>query len=354
MLIELLEHPDPKFVYSVQEALYLRMPDPILEKKLHGRNFFDTDNVPVRTYLRDKSWRPEFAAAVRKHARQCLATRDEARLFRGAFMLSCIGTAEDLPDVIAAFDFAVKDAQGKPINPDRYPRPPGACGELRRAAQMLVDRGIPVIDKPESSGEKILFVEKIHRNEKYRPEGWETTFLDILKDRMDYVREVALSCCPAPLPDSFKATIAERIVDPHIDVQIAALALVERTASANGSRRYRGVRKAEEHWLQNAVGNAASCLCDELEYIELYVELIDDPTKAKNAVERLTCILRDGGSQSLGTDVNTPEKRQRCKATWLKFVRENRDKLKEKEPFSLKDPIPIAELFPGIRFSDRE
>lgn len=255
VLIESLEHPDPKFVYSVQEALYLRMPDPILDKKVHRRNFFDTDNVPERTYLRDKSWRPEFAVAVHKHARQCLATRDEARLFRDAFMLSCIGTAEDLPDFIAAFDFAVKDAQGKPINPDRYPRPPGAYGELRRAAQMLVDRGIPVINKPKSSGEKILFVEKNHRNEKYRPEGWETTFLGILKDRMDYVREVALSCCPAPLPDSFKAAIAERIVDPHVDVQIAALALVEKNRLGEWKPAViEAFRKAEEHWLQNAVG----------------------------------------------------------------------------------------------------
>ncbi len=53
---------------------------------------------------------------------KCLAKRDEASLFRGAFILSCIGTAEDLPEFKAAFDFAVKAGQGKPIDKNRYPR----------------------------------------------------------------------------------------------------------------------------------------------------------------------------------------------------------------------------------------
>jgi hypothetical protein len=355
VLIELLDHPDPKFVYAVQEALYLRMPDPILDKKLHARNFFDNDSVEPRIYLRDKSWRPEFAEPVRKHAIKCLAKRDEASLFRGAFMLSCVGTAEDLPDFIAAFDFAVKDAQGKPIQGGRYPRSPGACGELRRAAQMLVDRSVPVADKPKTSGEKILFVEKISRDQNFRPEGWETTFVSILKDEMDYVREVAVGCCPTPSSDAFKKVIAERMRDSHVDVQIAALRLVEKNPLPEWKPTVLEVfDKAEEEWLRNAVGNAAYYLCDRLECVEHYVGLIDDPKKAKKAVEELTFILRDGGSKSLGTDVETPEKRQKCKAAWVKFVAENREKLKQKEPFSLKDPIPIDDLFPGIKFYDRK
>ncbi len=70
VIIELLDSSDPKFVNKVQEALYLRMPDPLLDNKLHKRNFFDMENVEARTYLRDQSWRPEFAADVRKHVRK--------------------------------------------------------------------------------------------------------------------------------------------------------------------------------------------------------------------------------------------------------------------------------------------
>jgi WD40 repeat protein/HEAT repeat protein len=354
VLIELLDNPDPKFVYKVQEALYLRMPDPILDAKLHKRNVFDQEAVDHRTYLRDRSWRPEFAESVRKHARQCLAKRDVASLFRGAFMLSCIGTAEDLPDLIAAFDFAVKNTQGKPLEKG-YPRPPGACGELRRAAQMFVERGAPVSEAPKTSGEKILFVEKINRDKNYRPPVWEATFVSIMKDEMDYVREVALDRCPSPVPANLKSVIAERMRDAHVDVRIAALHLVEKNRLPEWKAPVlEALANADEEWLRNAAGNAAYQLCDRLELTERYVALIDNPKQSKFAVEALTFILRDGGSKSLGTDVDTPEKSQKCKAVWLKFVAENREKLKEKEPFSLKDPIPIANLFPGIHFYSRE
>ncbi len=88
--------------------------------------------------------------------------------------------------------------------------------------------------------------------------------------------------------------------------------------------------------------------------IERYVALIDDPERARYAVEALpSYIIRDIRGSSLGTDVDTPDKRQKCKAAWVKFIAANREKLRGKPPFSLKDPIPIEELFPGIRFSRR-
>ena len=163
-----------------------------MDKKLNKRNFFDNDSVEPRIYLRDKSWRPEFADPVRKHARKCLAKRDEASLFRGAFMLSCVGTAEDLPDFIAAFDFAVKEGQGKPLT-GCYPRRArrvraNCCGRPR----CLSTGAFPSVEMPKTSGERILFVAKVKRNKDYRPEGWEKTFVGIIKDEMDYVREVTL------------------------------------------------------------------------------------------------------------------------------------------------------------------
>ena len=56
-----------------------------------------------------------------------------------------------------------------------------------------------------------------------------------------------------------------------------------------------------------------------------------------------------GGSNGLALD--TPEKRRACREAWRRFLAENRDKLKHKRPFSLLDPIPKEELFPGYGFS---
>ena len=83
-----------------------------------------------------------------------------------------------------------------------------------------------------------------------------------------------------------------------------------------------------------AVDHAASYLCGRLELIELYVSLIDEPKKAKFAVEALTFVLRDDGGRSLSIEVQTPETIKKCKAAWVKLVAENREKLKEKKPFS--------------------
>ena len=305
---------------------------------------------------RDKSWRPEFADALRKYARNYLANHNEASLFCAAFVLRCVGTAQDLPDFIAGFDFAVKEAQGKSRAMERNRRPPGACVELLRAAEMFVDRGVPIADKPKTSGAKVLFVEKINRNKSYRPDGWETTFIGILRDEMNYVREVGLDCCPKPLPDAFKTVILERMRDPDVDVQIAALQMVDENSPPEWKPAVlEAFGKAEDFVHRCVVDQAAYHLCDRLEWIDLYVGLIDDPDKAKDAVEELDAvILRDGRSGSYGTDVDTPAKRQKCKAAWVKFVTENREKLKEKQPFSVNDPIPIDDLFPGITFSSRK
>ena len=355
LLIELLDHADAKFVYAVQEALYLRMPDPMLDGKLKKRNFFDADSVGPRTWLRDKSWRPEFAVAVRRHARACLAKRDEASLFRGAFMLSCLGTAEDLPDFVAAFTFAVKGAQGAKVEEGRYPRAPGACGELRRATQMLIASGVPVDSKPATSGAKLLFVEKIKHDPAYRPPGWEATFQAVLKDEMDYVREVAVSCLPDPTAEAFRGLVRERIVDPNPDVQIAALHHVHVNAPPEWKPAVlRVFGTAEEFWLRNAAEQAAHHLCSPLEYVELTVGLIEKPALAKSAVESLTCILRDAGSKNLGTDVDTPQKRQKCQSVWRDFVAANRERIERKDRFSIKEAIPLDDLFPGISFHGRE
>ena len=117
-------------------------------------------NMPIRgKYLRDKSWRPEFAPGVRAHARRCLTQKDDNSVFRGAFMLVCVGTHEDLPVILVAFNGAVAKADGKTLKDDEYPRPPFDLAELRRAVQMMLDRGAEVPVIPKTPGEKLLFVD---------------------------------------------------------------------------------------------------------------------------------------------------------------------------------------------------
>jgi WD domain, G-beta repeat len=354
VLIELLDSPDPKFVADVEQELYYRLPDPEVEGKVHRRNFFDSDDSDPRKYLRDKSWRPEFAVAVRAHARRCLAREDDANLYRGAFMLGCVGTVDDLPAVLAGFDVAIVAAQGKPLPEEHYPRPPHVCAELRRAVEMMVDRGAEVPAAPRTPGEKLLFAEAISRRDDFRPKDWERTFVGILRDRFDYVREAATQCVPEWCPAPIREVVPELLRDRHIDVRIAALHLAERLPQPEWKPAViEAFDRAYESWLLRAADGALYQHCSRVERIEVHIAKMGDPTPkmANEAVEMLTGIFHDARGGSNGINLNTTGKREACQEAWRKFVAANREKLEKRRPFSLYDDVPKEALFPGYTFS---
>lgn len=352
ILVELLDHKDPAFVAKVEEALYLRLPDPELDGQVQRRRFFDSDDSDPRKYLRDAAWRPEFAAAVRAHARRGLAKGDQANLFRGAFQLCCVGTAEDWPALRAAFDAALIATNGEPIPEDHYPRAPGACAELRRAVQMLVARQTVVPATPAPGADRILFVETIRRRREFRPPGWEAIYTAALRDPADYVRRVAVESLPDPIPAFARPLVPGLLADAHVDVQIAACQLVEKVKAPEWKAALlKTLAAAQETWLIRAARRAAHELCTQLEQLEAHVAKLDDPKAAAEALSGLTMIFHDSSGGSMGADLGTPEKRQACQAAWRQFLADNRERLTRPEPFSLRDPIPTKALFPGYQFS---
>jgi hypothetical protein len=354
VLVGLLDDPDPAFAANAEQELYYRLPDPELDGKVRRRNFFDEDDSDPRRYLRDRSWRPEFAAAVRAHARRCLARKDDANLYRGAFMLGCVGTVEDLPAVLAGFDVAVAAAQGRTLPEDHYPRPPHVCAEIRRAVQMMIDRGTAIPIAPRTPGERLLFVEAVSRRSDFRPPDWERTFIGILRDRFDYLREAAVQSVPEWCPKPIRDVMPEMLRDRHIDVQIATLHLVERLPQPEWKPAViEAFAQAEERSLLWAADAALYRLCSPVERIEVHIAKMGDanPKMATEAVERLTGIFRDHSGGSNGINLDTPEKRKACQDAWRRFVAANREKLEKRRPFSLHDDVPKADLFPGYTFS---
>lgn len=350
-LVELLDHQDAKFVAAVEEELYLRLPDPELDGQVHRRNIFESDDSDPRKYLRDASWRPEFAAAVRAHARKNLATADRTDRDRGAFMLCCVGTPEDWPALRKALDTALTANQGKPMADDDYPRPSIDCEEMRRAVQMLVVRGVVAPVGPTTGADRILFVEAINRRPDFRPPGWEVTYTAALRDPLPYVRRVAIDCLPEPLPEFARKLIPSLLADAHVDVQVAACRVAYTVKAPEWkSAVMKTLAEAQNSWLINAAGNAAYGLCTPLEHMEIYVNKLTDPKAAAESLSALKMIFRDSFSSSIGNHLKTPEQREACQAAWRRFIAEHREKLAKPQPFSLLDPIPLKELFPGYRF----
>ncbi len=203
-LIRLLDHKDAAFARQAAQTLNLRLPDPQLDGKIGGRNPFENAHEAHRRWLCERSWRPEFAPAVRKAGRELLLVRvDRVSLDCGAFILECLGEKEDLPSLAKALDWAVFRRNKQPLEEGIYPRPRGACQELLRTARMMSQRGISPPIPPRSSGEMILFATSIGARPQFRPADWEAIYARLLQAELPFVREVGLSNLPLPLPPGF-------------------------------------------------------------------------------------------------------------------------------------------------------
>ena len=127
------------------------------------------------------------------------------------------------------------------------------------AVMQLVERGVPVSDEPKSSGERILFAERIGRDPTFRPAGWESTFSGILTNEMDYVREVAVECCPMPAGAAFWKIIPERLRDRIVVLspgRVRAVQIQDRRVGPPGDERACGAGRIDprEHVELDVVG----------------------------------------------------------------------------------------------------
>ena len=107
-LIGLMNHRDPLVARDASRQLASRLPDPALDGRLPRRGPFNNEFEDPRRYLRDASWRPEFAAAVRSTAGQWLASDDATRVIQAAFMIEAVGTIADVPALSGALDRALE------------------------------------------------------------------------------------------------------------------------------------------------------------------------------------------------------------------------------------------------------
>jgi hypothetical protein len=354
-LIRLLDHKDASFARKATQTLNFRLPDPQLQGKLGKRNPFDNDHGTQRRWLAERSWRAEFAPAVRKAGRELLLVRvDTVSLRCGAFILECLGEKEDLPFLARALDWAAFRASKQPLEEDVYPRPRGACQELLRAARMMGLRGVAPPLPPRSSGEMILFAAAIGARPQFRPDGWEATYARLLQAELPYVREVGLGNLPIPPPPTLLKLLPALLRDKNIDVQIAACKVAGKVKNPElREPLLRVLESAREKWLFHAANDAAYELNLRLERINVLVSRLDEKGMAAACLERLaSIILSDLSSYSSltaeGLDVTAG---RACKATWLRFMREHGEELRVGKKFSLADPaFPRKELFPGFTF----
>src|SRR5262249_11945227 len=147
-----------------------------------------------RRYLRDASWRSEFAPSVRAAARRLLNSPDAQDVVQGAFMIEAVGETSDAASLSTALTEGLLKTVALPLERDVYPRPRGAMQELMRAAAMLTIRGAALPARLEEPGDLALWL--VAFGQGARPDGWRERFEAVLSHPIPYLREMALTRLP--------------------------------------------------------------------------------------------------------------------------------------------------------------
>lgn len=354
VLVKLLDHQDPALARSVAQTLNLRLPDPQLKGQLGKRNFFHNDQEEMRRGLVSRSWRAEFAPAVRKAGRRLLAQPDTTSLQCGAFILECLGQEEEIPALVKALGRAANQAKDLPLEKHTYPRPRGACQELMRAARMMGLRGVRPPSPPRSPGEMLLFAAAIGSNKSFRPPGWQTTYARLLRAEIPYVREIALVNLPLPPPDTLLGLVPGLLMDKNVDVQIAACRVAEKTKVPQLREPVLDVlATAREEILLGDAFNAACALAGRWDRIQVLVSRLDEKDVVPRCLEFLASdVLTEASRTGIpNSDMLNVATVRTCKAAWQQFLRDHEAELKAGKSFRLTDPaLPLAKLFPEFRF----
>jgi hypothetical protein len=344
-LIDLLNFADQSVARAAAQTLAMRLPDPALDGALGPRSPFLNDLQDPRRYLRNASWRQEFAPDVRAAARRLLDSPDTQDVVEGAFMLEAVGETSDAASLSAALTKGLLKTVSLPFESNIYPRPRGAMQELMRAAETLVTRGHTPPGRPEEPGDLALWLVAFGRGA--RPEGWQDRFAAILAHPISYLRELALTRLPLDTPARLYDAVGPALESADIDLEIAACDVVRRAMLVNYHDAIVAIvrtAKAKDTMLLNASSNALFAIGGRVELLEIMASRLLESDVSSDALSHLFTVFE--GVTGYGGGFTVPEEVAIVSVRWRMFIAAHRSELESGTRFSLEDPAVTADLVP--------
>jgi hypothetical protein len=351
-LIDLVKFSDVKLASEAAGTLNRRLPDPRWSKELEWRggfhDMFAMDKEGQK--LSAASWRPDMAAAVRALALRYLGQISPNDRVLGAYMLQCIGVPEDADALLKGASLAFEQSKDRPMETGFYPRVRGDCGEMVRAIEALLKRGMkPTVD-PKTPGEIAAFLIALQSGKDFRPDGWQAKCMSWLASPIPAIRELVLKSIPEA-PPGFVAALPKRILDSDVDVQIAACKWATRLKSAELTEPVmKCLEEAKEDWLRRDALEAANALNKPYEMLTVLVKRIgqcgiEEQGNLDLLAERV--IEMKHGHSSNAQDLGDLAK---LKARWIEFLSKNEPRLRDRNRFKPGEPALTPDLFPGYTF----
>ncbi len=350
-LIGLAHSKNAVIAFDAASLLCLRLPDPQWTGRLGRRDIFEDPRNLERLRLVKRSWNADLAPQVRAIARDLLTSADVSHIARGAFMLECIGTTDDVRALTRALDKALLQTKQMKLEEDVYPRPRGAVAELMRAGKILGENEGVVSSRPTSPGQAAMFLTAIGSNPKYRPSGWKEQYMRLFKSDIPYLRELTLVNLPLPPQFPVNQNITDLLLDKNVDVRIAACELIDRANLTDMKQPLlANVRQAKEDWHLRAAVNSSVKLGCFRQAVEIMVSRLDEPGMLEPMLQHLQGTV--DGDQGAAFD-REPAKNAgaKIKPFWQELLKNHGHVLQSGGRFKIGAPYLKADLFPdGYHF----
>jgi len=347
-LIELAGAPDGNVALKAATTLNARLPYPKSHYVWRPPGSTEPPKLTIRGRLVERAWDKKLVPRARRLAAKLLANEDRQITAAGAFMITCVGTKEDAPAVLAAINQARNPTHRNRTEPkDNILDTPQPVRELLQAMDALRTRGYALGEGISGEAEILLHFHMLRDDASPRPKRYRQHLLAFGTSSWPPIRVAAVYSLPKEVPPEYRPFLLERLEDKDLGVCLAACVVVGKSGDAQFVQPLLDLIATERHeWLLRGATTAAESLMGgpKLPLLELWVEKLDDARLYPDALDVLQKLFSGlPGSWGGRTDLSRTERRQLRKA-WQAFLALHADEIRAGKRFKLSDPAVASAL----------
>jgi hypothetical protein len=337
-LANLLGHTN--FAIAQQSATLLEWRTP------HSTNEFQGPWGEMRKqYYIENVWDKKFAAPLLDFSLQLLARKNHNDFILATKFLGRVGTQHEVPALMKALEFAVKQTNAEFLADIHYPSPIRASDTLLGAA-MMIDQNLSVsANEIKTPGQALLFIAKHSGNDRVFSKEDEAAFAQLLRHKLPYVRMKALENLPKEIPQSLSGLVMERMTDSNAGVRGFAFEVARRMQEPrHGEIALAVLKTADDQWLRWSAHDIALKYGARYECAMVWVSHLVAPKNINDytphdAIQHLFEIIVGKNTSGNLEHPHDAVEAQTMQEHWKKFLIENKDKIEAGHEF-LKDEVP--------------
>ena len=351
-----------------QQDVYLRKDETVSEAAARALN----RRLPVPTdqensgfkHLEDRmdrakaAWRPEHAAAVRAYATDILRNtkpsglRDD-RMEYAARLLEAIGTTEDAPAVLAAFEKTLQLSLSEPLES------PLTYGLIHCLRDCVKPMKIAAVEQPKTPGEIAIYLQTWIKVEvdKQRPTEFHQWGPQWLRHPIPFVRRLTLEAMPRPIPEWTLKELTSLVGSPDVGVRHVAAKLIRESADV----RFRDVLQKQmavesDRWVIGELNEAAYATgISRVQVLRTWAQRLGDVTYDAETqrfgigytifnIMQENVIENSGGG---GANGHVSRADPGLVTRWLAFIEANETELSNGRKYKVGDAEITEDLFPA-------